>query len=86
MGLPNFHVSVWHGMWVPSGTPKAVVTRLNTAVSEALADPVLQRQFADLGQDVPALDLQTPTGLATLQKAEIDKWWPIITAAKIKGE
>src|SRR4029079_10531502 len=86
VGLPDFHVSVWHGMWVPKGTPKDVVERLNAGVAGALADPAIQRQFIDLGQDVPDPGQQTPTGLAALQRAEIDKWWPIVRAAKIKGE
>ena len=71
-------------MRVPSGTPKDVVVRLNTAVSEALADPVLQRQFADLGQDMPSMSRRRPGEPRC--RVEIGKWWSIITAAKIKGE
>jgi tripartite-type tricarboxylate transporter receptor subunit TctC len=85
-GVPGFYLSVWHGMWVPKGTPKAVIARLNSAVVTALANPDLQRKLMDLGQDIPARDQQTPEALSAYQKAEAEKWWPIIKAANIKGE
>ena len=85
-GLPGFYISVWHGLWVPHGTPPEVIARLAAAVREALADPDVQKRFADLGQEIPPVEQQTPEGLRALQKAEIEKWWPIIKAAGIKAE
>jgi tripartite-type tricarboxylate transporter receptor subunit TctC len=85
-GLPGFYMSVWHAFWVPKGTPKAVVAKLNKAVMEALADPEVRKRLADLGQEIPAVDQQTPEALHTFQKAEIDKWWPVIKNAGIKIE
>jgi tripartite-type tricarboxylate transporter receptor subunit TctC len=85
-GLPGFHMSVWHALWVPKGTPKAIVASLNAAVVEALADPNVRRRLGDLGQEIPPRDQQTPEALAAFHKAEIKKWWPIIKAAGIKVE
>jgi tripartite-type tricarboxylate transporter receptor subunit TctC len=85
-GLPGFYISVWHGFWVPKGTPKEAIDRLAAATQEALADPAVQKRLAELGQDIPTKEQQTPEGLAKHHKAEIDKWWPIIKSANIKVE
>jgi tripartite-type tricarboxylate transporter receptor subunit TctC len=85
-GLPGFYISVWHGLWVPHGTPPEIIAKLSAAVREALADPDAQKRFADLGQEIPPADQQTPEGLRKHQTEEIAKWWPIIKAANIKVE
>jgi len=85
-GVPGLYISFWHGLWVPKGTAKDRVAQLNTAVVESLADPLVRQHFADLGQDIPARDRQTPEALFAYHKAEIEKWWPIIRAANIKPE
>jgi tripartite-type tricarboxylate transporter receptor subunit TctC len=85
-GLPGLYISVWHGLWSSKGTPKDIVRRLNAAVAEALADPTVRQRLTELGQELPAREQQTPEALGAHQKAEIDKWWPIIKAAGIKVE
>jgi len=85
-GLPGFYISVWSGMWAPKNTPQDVIAKLNAAVVDALANQVVQRRLADLGQEVPARDQQTPAALAAFQAAEIERWWPIIRAAGIKAQ
>jgi tripartite-type tricarboxylate transporter receptor subunit TctC len=84
-GLPGFYASIWHGLWVPKETPREIVARLNAAVVDALADATLQARFADLAQDIPPRDQQTPEALYAHHKAEIEKWWPIIKAANLKA-
>jgi tripartite-type tricarboxylate transporter receptor subunit TctC len=85
-GAPGFSLSVWHGLWVPKHTPKPMVAALNTAVVAALADTTVNKTLADIGQDIPVREQQTPDALATFQKAEVERWWPIIKAANIKVE
>jgi tripartite-type tricarboxylate transporter receptor subunit TctC len=83
-GAPGLHIAIWHGLWAPKGTPKAVIAKLNRAVSESLADPAIGERFAKMGQEIPAVEQQSPEALANYQKAEIKKWWPIIKAANLK--
>ena len=83
-GLPGLYVAFWHGLWAPKDTPKEIVATLNVAVVATLADPAVQRRLADLGQEIPPREQQTPQGLGAYQKAEIEKWWPIVKAAGIK--
>jgi tripartite-type tricarboxylate transporter receptor subunit TctC len=85
-GVPGLHSSFWHGLWLPKGTPKDVVAKLHAAVVEALADPALVKRFGDIGQEIWPRAQQTPEALAAQQKAEIERWWPIIKAANIKAE
>ena len=85
-GLAGFDISLWQGLWVPKATPKNIIARLNAAVTDALADPMMRARLADLAQETFPRAQQTPEALGAFQKAEIEKWWPIIKAANIKGE
>jgi tripartite-type tricarboxylate transporter receptor subunit TctC len=85
-GLPSFYVSNWHGIWVPKGTPNTVVRTLNAAIVDALAEVNVRRRLIDLAQEIPPLDRQTPDALGALQRAEIEKWWPVVKMANITAE
>jgi tripartite-type tricarboxylate transporter receptor subunit TctC len=85
-GLPGFHAVLWYGLWVPKGTPKDIIAKLNTVMIEALTDPASRQRFSDLGLELPPREQQTPEALRAFQKLEADKWWPIIKAANIKGQ
>jgi tripartite-type tricarboxylate transporter receptor subunit TctC len=85
-GVPGIYSSFWHGVWVPKGTPRDIVAKLNAAIVDALAAPALQQRFKDIGQEIWPRDRQTPEALAAMQKAEIERWWPIIKSAGIKAE
>jgi tripartite-type tricarboxylate transporter receptor subunit TctC len=85
-GLPGLYASLWLGLWAPARTPKDVIARLNGVVADALGDPSVRSRLADLGQEPFPRQQLTPEALRAFQKAEIDKWWPIIKAANIRGE
>lgn len=85
-GVPGLYMSGWFGLFAPKGTPKDVIARLNGAMVQALADPAVRARFTELGLDVAPREQQTPEGLAAFQKAEIDKWWPIIKDAGISAQ
>jgi tripartite-type tricarboxylate transporter receptor subunit TctC len=82
-GVPGLYMSGWFGFFAPKGLPRDVLAKLNTATIEALADPALQKRFQELGLDVAPREQQSPEGLAAFQKAEMEKWWPIIKSAGI---
>lgn len=85
-GLAGLNIAGWFGFYAPKGTPTDVISKLNAAMVQALANPQVKARFAQLGLDVAAREQQTPEGLAAFQNAEMDKWWPIIKAAGIRGE
>jgi tripartite-type tricarboxylate transporter receptor subunit TctC len=84
LGLPGVHMSVWLGLWAPKNTPKPIVAKLNAAVVAALADAGVRAKLANLGQSVFPRERQTPEALAAYQKAEIDRWWPMIKEIGVK--
>lgn len=85
-GLPGFHMTLWSGLWVPKGTPKEVIAKLNAAAVDALNDPGVRKQLENLGLQLPPTSQLAPEALGAWQKAEIAKWWPMIKAANVKVE
>ena len=85
LGVP-LYFSLWRGLWLPKGTPKEVIVKLNTAVVDALADSAVRQRLTEIGQEIPSLNLQTPEALGAHHKAEIEKWWPVIKAANVRVE
>ena len=85
-GVPGLHMSLWQGLWAPKGTPRDVIAKLNDAVVLALADPAVRQKLADQGFDIPPREQLSPEALGAHQQAEIDKWWPILRAANVKGD
>ena len=85
-GLPGFYLAVWQGLWAPKGTAPDIIGKLSAATREALADSTVRKRLADLALEIPAAEQQGPEALRAYQIAEIEKWWPVIKAASIKGE
>ncbi len=86
VGVSGMYISFWNGLWVPKGTPSEIVAKLNGAVVDALADPVVRQRLTELGHVIATREEQTPQALGDFHKAEIETWWPIIKAANIKPE
>jgi len=85
-GLPGFFASLWYGLWVPRDTPKHVIAKLNATLVQVLADPAVKKRLDDLGIQITPLAQQSPEALRAYQKAEAERWWPIIKASNIKAE
>jgi tripartite-type tricarboxylate transporter receptor subunit TctC len=85
-GLPGFEVVVWHGLWAPRGTPKAVIEKLSAALQEALKDTAFSARMVELGANVVAADRARPEALRRHVKAEIERWGPIIKKAGVYAD
>jgi tripartite-type tricarboxylate transporter receptor subunit TctC len=85
-GLPGLYALNWQAAFLPKNAPKDVVAKLNAAIVAALADASVQTRLAGIGQQIFPRDELTPEALAAFQKAEVEKWWPIIRAANLKAE
>ena len=85
-GLPGFFASLWYGIWVPKDTPKDIIAKLNGTMVQVLADPLVQKRFEDLGIQPSPSAQQSPQALRAFQKAETERWWPIIKASGLKAE
>ena len=85
-GLPGFLASLWYGLWVPKGTPKNIIAKLNATMVRVLADPSVKQRLGELGIEITPLAQQSPEALLAFQKAEAERWWPIIKAANLKVE
>ena len=85
-GVPNFFASLWYGLWVPKDTPKDIIAKLNATMVQVLADPSVQKRFDELGIQIAPLAQQSPEALRGFQKAEAERWWPIIKASNLRAE
>jgi tripartite-type tricarboxylate transporter receptor subunit TctC len=80
-GLKGFNVSIWHGLYAPKGTPKAVADQLNTALRAALKDPEFIKRQEALGAVVVTDGRMAPAEHKKFVESEINKWGPAIKAA-----
>jgi tripartite-type tricarboxylate transporter receptor subunit TctC len=85
-GLPGFSFSLWAALFAPHDTPRNIIDKLNTAAVNTLGDPNVRQKLEAQGFEIPTRERQTPEALGAYQKAEIEKWWPIIRAAGIQAE
>jgi len=85
-GLPDFEASTWNALFLPKGTPPAIVQKLYTAVVQAVATAPVQQRLTELGMSPAAPDRRSPEFLAKFIPAEIEKWAAPIRASGISVE
>ncbi len=85
-GLKGFDVKVWHGIYLPKGTPAPVLEKIGVAMRAALADPMVKQRLADLNADIVPVEKMTPVALKTYLESEIAKWGPVIKKAGIYAD
>ena len=85
-GMPGLHLLTWNALYAPKGTPRPVIDKLNAAAVQAMADPTFKKRMVELALEMPPSDQLTPEALATLQKKDIETWWPLMRAAGIKPQ
>lgn len=83
-GLRGFTFAYWAALFAPKGTPADIIQKINLAVTQTLNDPAIKKRLEAQGFEIPSRDRQSPAALAAYQKAEIEKWWPVIKASGIK--
>lgn len=77
---------MWHGVYAPKGTPKAVVDKLIMALQSAIQESAFVQRMSDQGSQVVPLTKATPASLRDRLKTEIDKWTPIIRKAGVYAD
>jgi tripartite-type tricarboxylate transporter receptor subunit TctC len=82
-GVPGFAVNNWYGMFVPAGTPKEVVARLNAELVKILHMPDVKQRLLDSG--IEAIS-NTPEQFAAYIQAETKKWAKVVKDANVKVE
>jgi tripartite-type tricarboxylate transporter receptor subunit TctC len=82
-GYKDFDVATWYGLFMPAGTPAAIVTTMNTKVNELLANPEVKTAIAAQGAEPQAMK---PEQFSNLLKADYAKWKGIVQASGAKIE
>lgn len=85
-GLPELDVSIWHGLYVPKGTPEAVVQKLNAALKTALANQTVKDRFAELGTTTVSEDLATPEAHRERLESQTALWKGVFESAGVQPQ
>jgi tripartite-type tricarboxylate transporter receptor subunit TctC len=80
-GFPGLRITVWHGLYAPRGTPRALVERFSRALQTALVAPRVVQRFADLATTPVSADRATPDVHRAFLASEIERLRPVILAA-----
>lgn len=86
LGHPELSRPFWHALFVPAGTPKDVVARLNTALRETLADPQVKKRYEELGLEMFPPEQMSPQAAAAYVRSELTLWTKVIRENNIQLE
>jgi tripartite-type tricarboxylate transporter receptor subunit TctC len=86
IGLPALSYIQGSGLFAPKGTPEDIISKLNGAAIEALANPAVRSRLAELGFGALSKEKQTPQVLANMQKAVAEKWLPLVKEFGIQAQ
>ncbi|MDB5727391.1 MAG: hypothetical protein JWR25_1894 [Noviherbaspirillum sp.] len=81
--LPGFEITTWYGVLAPSGTPPAIIARLNAEMTKASQLPDVKKKMAEMGLDV---QMSSPEAFGALIKAEMTKWAEVIRLTNVKAD
>jgi len=84
--IEGFDLSVWHGIYGPKGMPAEAVQKLNAALQTALADPEIQKRFADLGTLIYSAEQRSPAALQAKLESEVRHWTAVAKAAGVEPQ
>jgi tripartite-type tricarboxylate transporter receptor subunit TctC len=82
---PKLEILYWHALFVPTGTPEAVIDKLNATLQEIVSDPALVKSWAETGVTPYAKDKRTPAAGRAMLKSEIARWGQVVRDNKIEG-
>jgi len=82
-GVAGYEYAPWYGWFVPAGTPRPVIERLNHAINKVIAEPGLHEQFAVLGLEAEPM---TPERFGEIFNADVVRWGGIITGLRLKAD
>ena len=82
-GMSNFEVVAWGGFVAPTGTPKAIIEKLNSALHTALKDPAVVKLGQDFNMEIK---LSSPEEFGELARSETQRWAAAVKAAGVHGD
>jgi tripartite-type tricarboxylate transporter receptor subunit TctC len=82
---PKLEILYWHAIFVPAGTPDAVINKLNSTLREIISDPVILKNWAETGVMPYAKDKQSPAAARVMLKSEIARWGQVVRDNHIEG-
>jgi tripartite-type tricarboxylate transporter receptor subunit TctC len=85
-GLTDFDAVLWYGLFLPKGTPPAIVQKLNTAVVATLNTPAVQERMTQIGAELAPSEFRSPEYLGKLVESEIEKWAGPIKASGVTAD